>query len=236
MVISSIDHARAVRESVDITRTQWQIMRKRAPAKIELIRILRTLRRKRIPFVLTGAHAIGGWTGEPRATKDVDILVKGGQHHSRAVHAIRELYPHLEARDFAGVTAFFLPGESKSVIDITYPDRADIEETLGTRVWVQDRGVRYRIPYLEAALANKYGAMLTPTRQLVKRQQDAVDFMKMVLHSEEEGQPPIDMDKLRKLGEKVWRGGGGREIVRLVVHIKQGGSVDPNALMKGLQH
>ncbi len=210
-------------------------MRKRAPAKIELIRILRTLRRKRIPFVLTGAHAIGGWTGEPRATKDVDILVKGGQNHSRAVHAIRELYPHLEARVFSGVTAFFLPGESKSVIDITYPHRADIEETLGTRVWIQDRGVKYRIPYLEAALANKYGAMLTPTRRLVKRQQDAVDFMKMVLHSEEEGQQAIDMDKVRKLGEKVWRGGGGREIVRLVEHIKQGGSIDPNALMKGLQ-
>src|SRR5438105_9516767 len=100
-------------------------MKKKASAKIELIKILRTLRRKRIPFVLTGAHAIGGWTGEPRATKDVGILVKGGPTHDRAVRAIRELYPHLEARTFAGVTAFFVPGEKHSVIDITYSHRAD---------------------------------------------------------------------------------------------------------------
>src|SRR5207302_266237 len=117
------------------------------------------LTRKKIPFVLTGAHGIGGWTGRPRSTQDVDILVKGGRNHGRAVAALKALYPQLEVRDFAGVTAFFIPGERESVLDVTYPHRADLEETLAHPIWTENReqGLRYRIPALEAALANKYG-------------------------------------------------------------------------------
>ena len=207
-------------------------MKKKASAKITLNRILRVLTGKKIPFVLTGAHAIGGWTGDPRATHDVDILVKSGRNHARAVKAIRELYPQLEVRDFHGVIAFFVPGERQSVIDITYPHRGDIEDTLTSRVWVSDRGLKYRIPFLEAALANKYGAMLATNRDAGKRLQDAADFTKMVRHSTEEGQQPIDLDKLRALGEKVWLGGGGEEILLLIEQIKQGGVVDLNALLR----
>src|SRR5947209_2352942 len=202
----SAKHARAVRLSAEITNTQWRLMKKPEPAKIELRAILQTLTNKRIPFVLTGAHALGGWTGDPRATHDVDILVKGGRNHARAVKAVRELYPELEVRDFAGVIAFFIPGEKQSVIDITYPHRADLQETLANPVWVEDkeRGLRYRIPSLEAALANKYGAMVTPNRALDRRGQDAVDFTAIVRHSMDEGRAPIDMKKLEMLGEKVW--------------------------------
>lgn len=228
----SISHHEAVQESAWITRTQWGIMGKMDAAKIELNQILTTLIRKRIPFVLTGAHALGGWTGRPRATHDVDILVKGGRNYARAVKAMRELYPQLEVREFFGVTGFFLPGDTESVIDVTYPHRADIEETLTHPVWVEEKGLKYRIPSLEAALANKYGAMLAPQRAVKKRLQDVVDFMWMVEHSLDEGQQPIDLDKLASLGEKVWPGGGGEEILRLVEQVKAGGIVDLNALIK----
>jgi hypothetical protein len=226
-------HDDAVQESAAITRTQWKLMKKRDSARIDLNKIIRTLTAKRIRFVLTGAHAIGGWTGRPRATKDVDILVKQGRTHARAVKALQELYPHLEVRDFAGVSAFFIPGEKTSVIDVTYPHRADIEETLADPIWVRQKGLKYRIPSLEAALANKYGAMLTPTRDLAKRGQDALDFTWMVRHSDDEGQQRLNPPKLRRLGEKAWPGGGGEEILRLVDQVRSGGIVDLHSLMKG---
>src|SRR5438874_1517411 len=122
----AINHHDAVQESAAITRTQWKLMKKPKSAKIDLNKIMKTLTAKKIRFVLTGAHAIGGWTGRPRATVDVDILVNGGRTHSRAVKAIQELYPHLEPRDLHGVTGFFLPGEKESLIDVTYPHRSDI--------------------------------------------------------------------------------------------------------------
>ena len=196
----SAKHARAARESAEITQRQWRLMKKPEPARIDLQEILRTLSRKRIPFVLTGAHALGGWTGQPRATKDIDLLVKAGRNHARAVKAIRELYPQLEARPFHRLTAFFVPGEKQSVIDVVYPNRADIEETLAHPIWVEDAGLKYRIPSLEAALANKYGAMLSLSRDPGKRLLDAADFTSIVRHSMEEGQQPMDLERLRGLG------------------------------------
>jgi hypothetical protein len=190
---------------------------------VDLNQILKTLTEKKIPFVLTGAHAIGGWTGRPRATQDVDILVKAGRNLTRAVNAIKKLYPHLEVRTLFGVTAFFVPGESDSVIDITYPHRADLAETLAHPAWTENEelGLRYRIPALESALANKYGAILTLSRNLRKRRQDILDFELMVHHSMDEGRQPIDLQRLAALGELVWPGGGGSEILRLVQQVKE---------------
>jgi hypothetical protein len=203
-----------------------------APSPVDLKQILRTLSEKRIPFVLTGAHGIAGWTGKPRGTHDVDILVKGSRNQARAMKAIQALYPELEMRTVHGVVAFFIPGEKESVIDVTSPRRADNVETLAHPVWVEDRalGLRYRIPSLEAALANKYGAMLTHTRSAQKRTLDAADFGWMVKHSQDEGRQPIDMEKVAALGEKVWPNGGGEEILRLIEQVKAGRAINLDAL------
>jgi hypothetical protein len=75
---------------------------------------------------------------------------------------------------------------------------------------------------LEAALANKYGAMLSVGRDPGKRGTDAVDFYTMVQHSLEEGRQSIDLEKLENLGEKVWLGGGGEEILHCVELAKAG--------------
>jgi hypothetical protein len=159
----------------------------------------------------------------------VDILVKSGRNYARAVKAIKALYPELEPRNLASVTGFFPPGETDSVIDVTYPHRADIEQTLLTAVWVEEGTLKYRIPTLETALANKYGAMLALSRNIGKRGQDAVDFYFMAKHSTDEGRQPIDLARLAELGEKVWPGGGGTEILRLVEEVKAGKvpSVEP---------
>ena len=224
----NIGHDDAVQESFFLQRQFRSLWSDRmASSPVDVNEILRILTKKKIPFVLTGAHAIGGWTGRPRDTHDVDILVKGGRNHSRAVKAIRELYPQLEVKNLSGLTAFFVPGEFQSVIDVTMPHRADNAETLATAVWVErGKGLRYRIPTLEAALANKYGAMLSFERDIGKRLQDAGDFRWMVLHSLDQGQQPIDLEKLAELGELVWPGNGGREILRLVTTCKRGGVPD----------
>jgi hypothetical protein len=228
----TISHRDAVRES-DSLSVQWRNMwGRKTTIPVDLRKILQTLIEKKIPFVLTGAQAIGGWTGRPRATKDVDILVKPGRNLTRAVNAIKRLYPELEVRVFAGVSAFFVPGEKDSLIDVTYPHRPDLAETLAHPVWVEDKGLRYRIPALEAAMANKYGAMLTPTRNLGKRMIDVGDFTYMVLHSLDEGQQAIDLVRLAALGEKVWPGGGGEEILRLVELVKAGRSFNLDDLIR----
>lgn len=224
----NISHADGVCEC-DFLSNQYRRMWKRmTPFEVEPRRIIEALRAKKISFVLTGAHGIAGWTGRPRATKDVDILVQAGRNHTRAVNAIKTLYPQLEVRRFSGVAAFFVPGETESVIDISYPRRADNEETLRTGTWIANEGLRYRIPALEAALANKHGAMLSLGRDPHKRGQDAIDFAWMVRHSTEAGRKPINLERLAALGEMVWPGDGGAEIVRLVEQSRAGKMPDLN--------
>jgi hypothetical protein len=203
--------------------------RRFAMPEIDWKKIVAALQAKKIPFVRTGAHGIATWTGRPRSTHDVGILVKAGRNLQRAVKTVEALYPELEKHNLFGVTAFFVPGERESVIDVTYPHRADIEQTLETATVVDVEGVQVRVPKLEAALANKYGAMLVLNRDKIKRAQDAVDFATMVKHSLDEGRTPIDMEWLRELGELVWAGGGGEEIVRFVEQAKAGDVPNPNA-------
>jgi hypothetical protein len=215
----NLQPADAVRECAYLSA---QYRRRFGMPEIDLTKIVKTLQAKKIPFVLTGAHGIATWTGRPRSTCDVDILVKSGRNYARAVKAIQALYPDLEMRLLAGVAAFFPPGETQSVIDVVYPHRLDIAQTLETAIWFEDQGMRVRIPALEAALANKYGAMLALSRDYLKRAQDGVDFAGMVKHSLDDGRDPIDMDRLAELGELVWPGGGGPEIVRLVEQANAG--------------
>ncbi|MCI0641409.1 MAG: nucleotidyl transferase AbiEii/AbiGii toxin family protein [Gemmataceae bacterium] len=218
----NLSHKDAVAECAFLSAQYRSMWRARAIVQVDFKSILKVLSQKKIPFLLTGAHGISGWTGRPRSTHDVDILVRAGRNHARAVKAIKTLYPQLEARLFPAGTAFFVPGETLSVVDVTYPKRGDQMATIETAIWVEEEGTKYRVPSLEAALANKYGAMLSFGRDSVKRGQDAVDFAAMVKHSQDEGRHPIDLEKLAALGEMVWPGGGGKEILRLVEEAKAG--------------
>lgn len=218
--------AAAVRECAHLSA---EYRRRFAMPEIDWKKIAAALQAKKIPFVLTGAYGIAVWTGRPRSTHDVDILVKSGRNLQRAVKTVKELYSDLEMRNLVGVYAFFVPGERESVIDVTYPHRDDIAQTLATAITCDVDGVMVRVPKLEAALANKYGASISLNREAGKRAQDMVDFYTMVKHSMDDGRAPIDMNWLTELGELVWRGGGGKEIVAMVENAKAGVVPNPNA-------
>jgi hypothetical protein len=190
--------------------------------EISLDKIISALQVRKVPFVLTGAYGIATWTGRPRSTHDVDILVKAGRNHARAVKAMQALYPDLEMRLGAGLAEFFVPGERLSVIDVMQPYRRDLAATLARPMKVEDDRSSFRIPVLETAMANKYGASLTADRDAGERALDMVDFCWMVKHSLDEGRNPIDLDRLAELGELVLPGVGGEEIVRLVAEAKAG--------------
>jgi hypothetical protein len=213
-------HERAV-EIVARLSNEWR--RSWAPMPqiaVDYRKIIKKLREKKIAFVLTGMYGISSWLGRPRATQDVDLLVNGGRTYARTIEALKELYPKLEVRTRGGLSRFYAPGEKDPLIDVIYPFRLDQEATLATAVWKTDGKLKYRIPRLEAALANKYGASLTAVRSPGKRAQDMIDFFTMVRHSMDEGRKPIDLELLESFGEKVWPGGGGAEILRLVAEAK----------------
>src|SRR5262249_23086263 len=181
--------------------------------KIEPENIIKVLNRAGVKFVLMGAHGIGPWMKEPRATRDVDLLVQKG-HQRKAVRAVREAYPALPVEDFPAVTRFLDPADQTAVIDLMKPVEEIYKEALKTNTAV---GKTHRIPTLEVALACKFGAMTSTNRSERKKHLDAADLIAMVEHQFDR----IERDVLFSLGEMV-RDGGGRDILKMVEDIRAG--------------
>lgn len=179
------------------------------------LEVIRVLNAAGVRFMLVGAHGIGGWLAEPRATQDVDVLVALRQHH-KAARALVAAFPRLRADD-QEVVVRLLDGETqKVVIDIMKAVQPLYREGLKHTRTVEAEGETYQVPSLEMALAMKFGPMVSLTHADEKKYKDASDFISMVKHN-----AGIDLDKLAGLGDLVYPGGG-KEIVELVRKVLAG--------------
>ncbi len=158
-------------------------------------------------WVLMGLHGYAGYLADPRSTQDVDVMVAPSER-KRAVKAISAAWPTLLITQCDVVVRFRDPndldhrGDPKPTIDIMLP-WGKFQQTILKEFVKIDRATKHRIPRLEAALVAKYAAMISIFRDLEKKEQDAVDFRRMVRANFEN----IDRDPLRRLADEVWEGG-----------------------------
>jgi hypothetical protein len=160
--------------------------------------VARVLDAAKVTYVLVGAHAANGYTGRPRATVDVDVVVQFPKKAARAITS----YPHLQIRDTPVVTRF-MQGDVEA-IDLMKPDSSKLwARLLNESIAVKIDHVYVRIPVLEGVLAAKFAAMMSPHRREPDKLIDGGDFGRMV-----EANERIDVNLLRELGELVDAGGG----------------------------
>jgi hypothetical protein len=185
------------------------------PNLITPLEVIRVLNAIRVKFMLVGVHGLGGWTREPRATKDVDVLV-AARGHRKAVQALLEAFPHLQAEDHEVVTRFLDPETDTVIIDVMKANQPLYRDALKHTHTVESGGQKYLVPSLEMALAMKFSAMISLTRSDDKKHYDAGDFIRMV-----KANPDIDLEKLHTLGQLIYNGGGD-EIVENVRKVRAG--------------
>lgn len=166
-----------------------------------------------VVYVLVGAHAAAGYTGAPRATIDVDVVVR---HPKKAAAELTKAFPHLTARDTPVVTRL-VRADGVAVIDVM---KANTSE-LWRRLLKIARPIRIgsavvRVPPVEGMLAAKLAAMVSPHRLAAKKMFDAGDFIQIVQVNQQ-----LDLRLLRELGELVYAGGG-QEILKLVDDVRAG--------------
>ena len=201
-------HSFSLREATEITR--WFV-----PNLITPHAVIRVLNAANVRFVLLGAYAIGGWTREPRATKDVDVLV-AARGQRKAVRALLEAFPHLQAEDHEVVTRLRDPETGVVVIDVMKPNQPLYRDALKHTHAVESEGQMYSIPSLEMTLAMKFSAMISLTRADDKKYYDAGDFIRVV-----KANPNIDLETLHALGQLVYNGGGA-EVVEMIRKVRAG--------------
>jgi hypothetical protein len=102
------------------------------------------------------------------------------------------------------VVTRFKTAAGDEAIDLLKPTSSPLwKELLKRTVPIKLGAQTVQVPRVEGILAAKLAAMRPIARRLADRQQDAVDFMRIVGANAE-----IDLTQLRKLGELVYPGGG----------------------------
>jgi hypothetical protein len=160
--------------------------------------------------VLVGTHGLGGYRSEPRATQDVDVLVKETR---KAVRILVAEFPKLEVCEDSTAIHLLSPANGKPLIDVM-KSTAKIRLVFRHTVRI---GVTHRIPELEMGLVCKFIAMRAPNRKYTRGLLDLCDFIDIF----ENKRSVIDMAKLKYLAENCQRGGGDR-ILRIGADIDAG--------------
>lgn len=179
--------------------------------------VIRVLNEARVGFVLMGTYGIAGWRRQPRATQDVDVLIQK-KDHRKAVAAIAKAFPELKGKDYAVVTRFTDPATGETVIDLMKPVQKIHKMVFKNAIWVRES---HQVPTLEMALISKFAAMISPNPSYDKKLVDAGDFVNMVKNNFKS----IGRNQLRRLAEKVYRGGGD-EIIQMIDDLKAGRRIE----------
>jgi hypothetical protein len=166
---------------------------------ISPVEVARVLRQAGVNHVIVGAHAANGYTGKPRATVDVDVIV---QHPKKAAAAVAAAFPSLHMHDLPVVTRFMR--DDIEAIDLMKP----VGSPLWPRLLKENRqvlidGENITIPTLEGALAAKFAAMMSLNRKMLDKQQDGIDFARMI-----EANAEVNLGSVAELAELVFAGGG----------------------------
>ncbi len=178
--------------------------------------VARVLNAAGVSYVIAGAHAINAHTGRPRATRDVDVLTDAPR---KAADALVTAFPQLTSHDTPVVTRLMLDGEE--AVDVMKARQSPLfRKVVRSAHHVNFDGVPAIVPTVEAVMAMKFSSMISIGRQVLDRQQDGIDFAR-VLAAADELKVPVDLDRLRELGELVYAGGGD-EIIRHVSDVRDG--------------
>jgi NADPH-dependent ferric siderophore reductase len=169
-----------------------------------------------------GLYGYVGYLAAPRATQDVDVLI-ADEELEPAVSAILGRWPALQVERQEVVVRFRDPGEiaitgeMMQVIDLMRPHDDCYYEILQHAHRV-DASTGHTIPTIEAACASKFAALISPNRQFIKKQQDAVDLRSILVPN----QTTLNRNELHRLGELVYQGGGTEilEMLELAIHDK----------------
>src|SRR5436190_21280000 len=91
--------------------------------------VIRVLNAAKVSFTLVGAHGLGGWTGKPRATEDVDVVVVQ-RHVKKAVAALTAAFANLDVDEHPAVVRLRDRDTGAVAIDVMKPNQPVIHAAL----------------------------------------------------------------------------------------------------------
>jgi hypothetical protein len=171
------------------------------------------LNKAKLKYVLVGAHAANGYLGRPRNTVDVDVIV---QFPKKASQVIASAFRELTMVD-TPVVIRFKRADGEEAIDLMKPVGSPLwSKLLKIAVIVKVDGTPVRIPPVEGVLAAKFSAMASPHRRHLDKQQDGLDFARIVTVNAK-----LNLRLIEELGDLIYHEGG-KAMLALVADARAG--------------
>jgi len=175
--------------------------------------------KEKVSYVLIGGHMLSYYTGTARATVDVDFII-GGSDFSRASKVIKKTYEQFKQNDrIYHVTYDSKKQNEKDAerIDLV-KDGFPLFREVVRRFCVTLRASKHtvKIPTIEAAIALKFAALISPNRGDENKPIDHADLLRLIRST-----LSFDDDALSTLGDLIYKGGG-KELVSSVKDVQTG--------------
>ncbi len=211
-----------MKEQIENLQKSYELSSQQVEDAVSPLEVAALFEEKRFSYVLIGGHMLSFYTGTARATVDVDFIVSGTDF-ARAAKAVKNAYSQFKAHD--------------QVYHVTYdsrranqkdPERIDLvrdtfplfREIVGQYCHIlRSREHTVKIPTIEAAIALKFAASISPNRGDENKPVDNADLLRLV-----RSRSSLDTVALSKLGNLVYQGGG-KELISIVEDIRTGKSV-----------
>ncbi len=206
-------------EQIENLRKSCELSRQQLEDAVNPLEVAALFEQERVSYVLIGGHMSSYYTGTARATVDVDFII-GGADFARAARMIDKAYAQLKHHDQVHHVTY----DSRKP-NLKHPERIDLvkdgfplfrEVVRRHFVTLRAGPVPVKVPTLEAAIALKFAAAISPNRSDENKPVDHADLLRLI-----RAQPNLDDSILLTLGELVYLGGG-KELVSVVADVRQG--------------
>jgi hypothetical protein len=185
-----------IKESFDITRMQFGMMGESEDVMVSPVDVSKAL--KGIKHCLVGGYAIPVHTNNPRATKDVDMVVGDVE---KAENAIEKAFPNLKKGEKGDeeVTRFYTQS-GREVINLLHPI-SHFKVALDHAINAKILNHSMRVNSFESIFINKFISMNSRHRSPEGKARDQMDLISL-LNSRPDKKRPIDFKKIDEILKK----------------------------------
>jgi len=211
-----------MKEHIENLQKSFELSSQQVDDAVNPLAIATLFESENIAYVLIGGHMLAYYTGTARATVDVDFII-GGADFERASKAIHKTYAQFKPHD----RSYHVTYDTKKP-HTKDPERIDLvkDDFPLFKAVIQKYCVTLRakkqvvkIPTIEAAIALKFAASISPNRGDENKPVDSADLLRLIRTT-----PRLDEKALWTLGELIYRGGG-KELAAVVTDVRKGKAI-----------
>ncbi len=208
-----------MKEHIDNLKKSFELSSQQVEDAVNPLEVAALFESQNVSYVLIGGHMLSYYTGTARATVDVDFIISGTDFE-RASQAIRKAYVQFKPHN----RVYHVTYDTKNP-HVKDPERIDLVRdgfplfnsvVKKYCVTIRSKEQVVKIPTIEAAIALKFAALISPHRGDENKPVDQTDLLKLI-----RAKPKLDKKTLLALGELIYLGGG-KELVATVNDVRHG--------------